>query len=475
VGGARTALFCWAYAKGRGGTFILRIEDTDQKRSSEAATTAMMEDLKWLGIDWDEGPFYQSQRLELYRRHSDELVRRGLAAIDAGAVRFRVPRSGTISFHDEVRGDVEVSALELEDFVIMKADGYPTYHFAVVVDDELMNVTHVIRAQEHLSNTPRHVLLQDALGFRRPVYAHISLIFNPDGSKMSKRDKDRILRQAVESRGLDRAAAIPDEQWAWWRSSADHQLDLESAERLAEDLGLHLPEIDVEDFRRAGYLPEVIVNYLALLGWSPGESVEKFTRAFLVEHFDLGRVIKSPARFDRDKLLAFNLDALQAMAPDEFRTKLAEHGRRYHPEFVHRLGAEFDLFARSNQARSKTLDDPYRSCRFLMVRDDEIVYEHTKGVQKALAGATRPNGYERLEALLPLLEGLREWTVERLEEVVTGYAQQHAGGQLGGIAQPLRIAVTGGTVSPAIFETLALLGRDAVLNRIRRCLSARPV
>ncbi len=434
VGGARTALFCWAYAKGRRGTFILRIEDTDQKRSSDAATAAMMEDLKWLGIDWDEGPFHQSQRLDLYRRHADDLVKRGLASLDAGAVRFRVPRSRAVSFHDEVRGEVSVSATELEDFVIMKADGYPTYHFAVVVDDELMGVTHVIRAQEHLSNTPRHILLQEALGFRRPVYAHISLIFNPDGSKMSKRDKDR-----------------------------------------ADALGLPLPEIDVEDFRRAGYLPDVIVNYLALLGWSPGESVEKFSRGFLVEHFDLGRVIKSPARFDRDKLLAFNLDAIQATPPDEFRTKLAEHGRRYHPEFVSRLGAEFDLFARSNQARSKTLDDPYRSCRFLMVPDDEIVYERSKGVQKALAGAQHPNGYERLEALLPLLEGLREWTVERLEEAVSAYAQQHAGGQLGGIAQPLRIAVTGGTVSPAIFETLALLGRDSTLSRIRRCLSVRPV
>src|SRR5262245_57242625 len=215
VGGARTALFCWAYARRRQGKFILRIEDTDVKRSSDAATTAMMEDLKWLGIEWDEGPefdhcgggaagpYHQSQRLETYRRYADDLVKRGLAQREGSgpggqAVRFRVPDSGTVTFLDEVRGEVEVSAAELEDFVIMKADGYPTYHFAVVVDDELMGVTHVIRAQEHLSNTPRHVLLQQALGFRRPVYAHISLIFNPDGSKMSKRDKDRILRQAVE-------------------------------------------------------------------------------------------------------------------------------------------------------------------------------------------------------------------------------------------------------------------------------------
>ncbi|MHC4965433.1 MAG: glutamate--tRNA ligase, partial [Planctomycetota bacterium] len=291
VGGARTALFCWAYARGRGGHFILRIEDTDQKRSSEAATQAFMEDLQWLGIDWDEGPRYegcgggetgpylQSQRLRHYQRYADQLIADGLAyrafetpqelaearasagggaykydraALDLDeatirrylaedrpfVVRFKVPDSGEIRITDAVRGAVSVPAGELDDFVIRKADGYPTYHFAVVVDDELMKVTHVIRGEEHLYNTARHVLMQDALKFRRPAYAHVSLIFNPDGSKMSKREKDKVLRRAVTEHALERPPdaidgsgqpVMPQEHWDRWRSDTDHQLDLEHA------------------------------------------------------------------------------------------------------------------------------------------------------------------------------------------------------------------------------------------------------
>lgn len=517
VGGARTALFCWAYARGRGGRFVLRIEDTDRKRSSDAASQAFLEDLAWLGIEWDEGPFYQSQRLDLYHEHAQRLIDSGRAyrafetpdeldaaraeATRAGrtyrydraaldldpavversvadqrphVVRFKVPDEGEIVVDDVVRGPTAVPAAQLDDFVILKTDGYPTYHFAVVVDDELMGVTHVIRAQEHLSNTPRHVLMQDALGFRRPAYAHVSLIFNPDGSKMSKRDKDKALRRAVHERGLDRPpeGVMADEHWHWWLSDKDHQLELEPAERLAEALGVNLPEIDVEDFRRAGYLPEVMVNYLALLGWSPADGTEKFDAEYLVEHFALDRVIKSPARFDRDKLLAFNLDALQAMSGVAFRDRLLEHGRRYRRAFLDRLGEErFPLFAASNHARSKTLDDPFRSCRFLVIGDDEVVYEESKAVRKALDGG-EPSGRDHLEALAPILATLDDWTVETLESTVTAYANERAGGKLGKVAQPLRIAASGGTISPAIFETLFLLGRDSTFNRIKRCLGS---
>jgi glutamyl-tRNA synthetase len=494
VGGARTALFCWAYARARGGRFILRIEDTDRKRSSEAATQALMEDLQWLGIDWDEGPrfegcgggeagpYLQSQRLRHYRRYADRLLDEGLAyrafetpqelaaaraaAEAAGGsykydragrsldeqtlrrylaedrphvVRFKVPDSGEVTVTDAVRGEVKVPADELDDFVILKADGYPTYHFAVVVDDELMKVTHVIRGQEHLYNTARHVLLQDALKCQHPVYAHVSLIFNPDGSKMSKRDKE--LRRAV-------------------------------AERAIEDPP---PEIDVEDFRRAGYLPQVMVNYLALLGWSPGEKIEKFDTRFLQERFDLDRVIKSPARFDRDKLLAFNLDALQELTVERFALHLATHGRRYHPEYMKVLGGErFELFAAANHARSKTLEDPFRSCRFFIQSDDEIVYEQSKAVRKALEGGD-PSGSAHLGALSGILKHHSDWSVDGLEALIKGYADEHAGGKLGQVAQPLRIAVTGGTVSPAIFDTLAILGRDAVVARIERCLTLHKV
>ena len=518
VGGARTALFCWAFARGRDGRLILRIEDTDRKRSSDAATQAFFEDLKWLGIEWDEGPFFQSQRLEHYHRFADRLIRSGRAyrafetaqeldaarkaaasrgeayrydraalALDPGTVerylaekrpsvvRFKVPDEGKISVPDVVRGQTIVGADQLDDFVIIKADGYPTYHFAVVVDDELMGVTHVIRGQEHLYNTARHVLMQDALGFRRPIYAHVSLIFNPDGSKMSKRDKDKALRRVVTEGKLEGPPpdTMDDEHWRWWQADTDHQLELEAAERLADAVGIELPEIDVEDFRRAGYLPEVMVNYLGLLGWSPGKDVEKFDAKYLIEHFDLDRVIKSPARFDRDKLLAFNLDALQAMPEAAFADRLLAHGKRNHAGFLDRLGTDkLALFAACNHARSKTLEDPYRSCRFLIADDDQIVYEKSKGVRKTLEGGDPP-GYAHLEALVGVLGDLGDWTVEGLEASIKQYAHEHAGGKLGKVAQPLRVAVSGGTISPAIFETLVLLGRASTVNRIKRCLSLR--
>ena len=530
VGGARTALFCWAYAKAHGGSFILRIEDTDQKRSSDAACQALMQDLRWLGIDWDEGPEYDglgggesgpyfcSKRLDIYHKYIEQLIDEGKAYrafespqklqaarenakrqkrnyrydraslnLDQATiqtyldearpyvVRIKLPEDESAVVHDVVRGEVTVDPQEMDDFVILKADGYPTYHFAVVIDDELMNITHIIRGQEHLNNTAKHVLLQDALGFNRPVFAHISLIFNPDGSKMSKRDKDKVLRSVVREKNIQSppTSAVSDDTWRWWSQSKDHQLDLNDALKLADALSIDLPEVDVDDFRRSGYLPDVLVNYLALLGWSPGNDIEKFDRDFLVANFDLDRVIKSHAKFDREKLLAFNLDAIQAMSPPEFRDRWHAHLSAYHPQFIERLSDEqFEMLAAANQSRSKTLDDTVRSSEFFIMPDDAIEYEQTKFVRKAL-GNGDPNGYDHLAAIKPLLADLTEWTKEAIEQVVVHYAHEHADGKLGKVAQPLRIAVSGSTVSPAIFETLAILGRDAVVNRITRCLASR--
>ncbi|MCI0364765.1 MAG: glutamate--tRNA ligase, partial [Phycisphaerales bacterium] len=521
VGGARTALFCWAYARKRGGKFMLRIEDTDQKRSSDAAGMAFLEDLKWLGIHWDEGPeyesfgggqfgpYFQSQRLDIYNRFFDQLIaeekayrafetpqeldaarekarlekrqyrydraalnlsndaiKKYLAAGLPYVVRFKTPDDiQSVAVHDEVRGDVVVNRSELDDFVIRKADGFPMYNFAVVVDDELMGVTHVIRAQEHLNNTIRHVLLQDALGFRRPIYAHVSLITNPDGSKMSKRDKDKALRAAVKKASLTKSPSdahgvpiIAPDRWTWWLADSDHQLDLDDAERLADALQIDLPEINVDDFRRHGYLPEVMINYLALLGWSPGNDIEKFDRQFIIDRFDFDRVVKTPAKFDREKLLAFNLDAIQAMPSDEFVHRFREHCRQFHPQFIDQLSPlQFEMLARANHERSKTLEDPIKSCRFFLLADDEIQYDNSEPVQDALLKGD-PNGYAHLEALLPRLRDLSEWTIKSIETAVKQYAEEHAGGKLGKVAQPLRIAVSGGVVSPAIFDTLAILG-----------------
>jgi glutamyl-tRNA synthetase len=524
VGGARTALFCWAYARGRDGRFLLRIEDTDQKRSSDAAGMAFLEDLAWLGINWDEGPEHaglgggtggpdrQSQRLELYQQHIDALIETGAAYrafdtpeqldeartraraekrdyrydraalaldettvrewLDEGrpyVVRFKMPDDKQIVVHDEVLGDVVTAAGTLDDFVIQKADGYPTYHFAVVLDDELMGVTHVIRGQEHLNNTAKHVALQDAMGFGRPVYAHLSLIFNTDGSKMSKRDKDKALRAAAKARPIE-DPPIDVSRWSWWLDSADHQLDPAEAGLVAAALNIELPEIDVDDFRRAGYLPEVLVNYLALLGWSPGGDLETFDRDFLVANFDFDRIVKSPAKFDRDKLLAFNLDAIQAMSAQAFQDRYREHCRAFHPEFLERLSPEaFDMLAAANHPRAKTLQDTIESSRFFVVDDDAVTLQDTKAVRKALGGGP-PSGRDRLTALLPVLETIDQWTPAALETALSAYAEAHTDGKLGKIAQPLRVAVSGNTVSPAIFETLAILGKASVLNRIRRCL-----
>ena len=266
---------------------------------------------------------------------------------------------------------------------------------------------------------------------------------------------------------------ISDDTWQWWSQSKDHQLDLDDSLALADAMNIDLPEIDVDDFRRAGYLPEVLVNYLALLGWSPGNDLEKFDRKFLVAHFDLDRLIKSHAKFDRDKLLAFNLDAIQAMSPPEFRDRWLAHLSAYHPEFVSQLSAEqFDMLAAANQSRSKTLDDTVKSSQFFIAADDAIEYEQTKAVRKALCNGD-PSGYDHLAAIKPLLTDLTDWTKESIEGVVNDYSQEHANAKLGKVAQPLRIAVSGGTVSPAIFDTLAILGREAVVNRIARCLACR--
>lgn len=531
VGGARSALFCWAFAKRHQGKFLLRIEDTDQKRSSAEASQGFLEDLGWLGIDWDEGPVWntcgggdtgpyeQSKRLDIYDRYMQQLLDQGLAYLafetpeeldaarrqaraekrayqydrasrsldqdtiqrylDEGrphVVRFMIPDGQPVVVQDAVLGEVRVEAGELEDFVIRKADGYPTYHFAVVVDDECMGVTHVIRGQEHLANTPKHALLQDALGFERPVWAHVSLIFNPDGSKMSKRDKDKALRAEVRAQGLDQPPAgvdIDATTFAAWLGDKHMQLETDMATQLAAAIGVSLPEINVDDFRQAGYLPEVLLNYLALLGWSPGGDREQFDRDFLATHFDLDRIVKSPAKFDRAKLLAFNLDAIQDMELSEFVEVLRSFCEAYEPAFLEMMTpAQFECFAHSNKERCKTLRDPLDSGRFFIMADEAICWPDSKPVRKALCKGD-PCGFDRLEAVRSELEHVSDWSASGLEASLTAWAETHCDGQIGKVAQPLRVAVSGGPVSPPIFDTLAILGRAAVLARVDRCVAHR--
>ena len=386
---------------------------------------------------------------------------------------------------DRVLGAIEFGEEHLDDFVIRKRDGFPTYHLAVVVDDELMGVTHVLRGQEHLNNTPRHVALQRALGYREPVYAHLPLIFNADGSKMSKRDKDRAAREAVKREGTRRSGA----RERWSRSSTPPELErgcatsARSSSRptsrpLAEALALELPCIEVEDFRRAGYLPEALCNYLALLGWSPGEKDEqgrdreRFDRAYLAERFSLERIGAGNARFDREKLLAFNQDAIAALADAEFFAHWGEWCERYAPHCLARDEGWRRRYAAMIRTRCRTLADAERA---------ERARAPSPGPRTTRSPTTRPrveqwlrkgdpSGFARLREAEAALAALEPFEPEAIEAAVGALAEQLGVG-MGKLAQPLRVAVTGRAASPPLGETLAILGRDAALRRIERCLA----
>mgnify|MGYP006423951093 CR=1 FL=1 len=472
VGGARTALFAWAYARGRGGggggTFLLRLEDTDRKRSSEASAHAILADLGWLGLDWDnagEVPTQSGRAADgVYDAAIEQLREKGLAYDDGDAVRLRQDKA--VAFDDAVFGRVEYAADDLEDFVIRKADGFPTFHLAVVVDDAWQGVTHVIRGAEHLSNTPKHAALCDALGYDRPTWAHIPSIQNPDGSKMSKRDKAKAARKGSEERGA--GSEVDDIEGVAAFLSKDND-ELEIAVAIAERLGVELPEIDVRDFWQSGYLPSVLCNYLALLGWNPGGDVERFDLDFVKERFGFDRVQKGPAKFDREKLLAFNADTLQQMPPEDFIERLEEHLRNRHPALLEKLEGHFTTFAEQYQPRSQTLEDPAKLGRFFV--EPPSVYD-AKGAKKWLHKSERA-GLGALEDVKPKLEAIAEadWAPETIHAALEAFVAEQGMKNLGGIAQPLRMAIVGTPVSPEIGPTLAILGKEDTLRRIDACLA----
>ncbi|MEQ8769297.1 MAG: glutamate--tRNA ligase [Phycisphaerales bacterium] len=537
VGGARTALFCWALARKAGGRFVLRIEDTDQARSSDAASKGILEDLAWLGIHWDDGPeyswkgqplggdprgvgpFHQAQRLDIYNQHIDKLIEADAAypafespdeleakrkeAIDA-KVGYRYDRSALdiprdermarlangedhvvrlkmpdepITVHDTVLGDVTVGPDEFDDFIIRKRDGFPTYHLAVVVDDALMGVTHVLRGQEHLINTPRHIALQRALGFPTPAYAHMPLIFNPDGSKMSKRDKDKAAKKACKDAGIDAppVASVSDDDFRKWMKDKTRQLPSDQLRELAAAVGVTLPEIDVEDFRRAGYLPGALCNFLALLGWNPkqktadGKDLETFDLEFLAANFDTKGIGKGQAKFDRAKLLSFNSDAIGRLDDAEFARTWRDWASAYDPELVSTLGDDkIELFAGAVKPRCKTLADGRSVVQFALVDDDSYEFDG-KAVHKAMLKGDA-KGLELLKAFGASLDGITTWDAPTIDAAVEAFAAEHEVG-MGKVAQPIRVAVTGAGVSPPLGVTLAVLGRESVKARITRCLA----
>ncbi len=531
VGGARTALFSWLLARhggthgggSRGGRFLLRIEDTDLARSTEQATTQLLEDLRWLGLHWDnaEQLVYQSKRKDIYNRIIDDLIARDLAyeayetteelaelrkqaekekrsflyrqrsLTDADIARFKAEGRKPVvrfampvkehRFRDEVLGkEIVMPADEAQDFVIRKTDGMPTYHFAVVVDDAEMSITHVLRGQEHTKNTFNHIALQEALGFPRPIYGHLPIIMNTDGSKMGKRDRDKKIRQRAQEvmkstkqtiSDLSAACGFAEERLSTWLKDSQKQLDLTEQHALMNAIGLkesELPEILVHDFRKNGYLPEALLNFLALLGWSPGGDRERMSMDEMVQVFTIDGIGKSNAKFDRVKLLAFNTEAAANATPQRLLAAFKDF-LVVNPDSPLN-GADDAALSRMLTMKKgfRLLRDVDEASRFLFQRDEEIVYQ-PDAVEKVLKKGDG-QGLAALREVRDVLGGVAEWNLHALEAAINGYCEQkHIG--LGKVAQPLRVALSGGTISPPIFESLEFFGRDRTLARIDRCLA----
>ncbi|NDU85515.1 MAG: glutamate--tRNA ligase [Ferrovum sp.] len=444
IGGARTALFSWAFARHHGGSFVLRIEDTDRERSTDASTQAILDGMAWLGLDYDEGPFHQMHRLARYQEIADHLLKSGWAypcyasreELDAlrdsqrargekprydgrwrdstatpptgvqPVIRFKTPVDGSVTFHDLIKGPITIANSELDDLVLLRADGIPTYNFGVVVDDLDMQITHIIRGDDHVNNTPRQIHLMQALGATLPQFGHLPMILGQDGERLSKRHG----------------------------------------------------AVSVLQYQEDGFLPEALMNYLARLGWSHGDE-EIFSREELVEWFDLAHVNRSPARFNPEKLLWLNQHYLKTVADDRL---------------VQPLVADLAL----PPATLTSGPAPLAVVSLLkgrVSRTTELAvaarYFYTDPVP-AIEALTSPPTGAVLDALgaLPHLLAHCEWTIETLGTLIKQTAQAH-GLKMGPLGMPLRAILCGTTHTPSLDATLHLIGREAVLRRLNRYLT----
>jgi glutamyl-tRNA synthetase len=399
VGGARAALYNWLLARGNGGTFVLRIEDTDRERSTPENIEQILDAMRWLELDFDEGPFFQSEREERHKAEIARMLEEGHAYMDEGAVRLRVPDEGETVVHDEIRGDITFQHKDIADFVIARSDGSPLYNLAVAVDDHDMGITHVIRGEDHISNTPRQMMVLKALGADPPVYAHLPLLHGPDGKKLSKRH----------------GAA------------------------------------SVQELRDIGYLPAAVRNYLALLGWGYDETTTFFTTDELIKLFSLDRVSKNPAVFDEQKLRWMNGRYLRELPVDELQRMLEE-----------RLGREIPREAvEIAQEKMQTLDDFWTLAAFLVERQPTD--------EKAWNKVMKDGAGERLSSVRAALAQTEPFTAEAIEASLRSVVER-SGDKPGKVFQPLRVAISGSTVSPGIFESVAVLGRDETLARVDEAL-----
>ena len=439
LGGARTALFNWLFARRHGGRFVLRIEDTDRERSTDEATQGILRAMEWLGLDWDEGPYYQSQRMDLYRAYVDRLLKegkaywchcspelletkreramaekrkplydrtcreKGLGPAPGAVVRLKNPIGGATVYNDRIMGPIRIDHQEMDDLIILRSDNTPTYNLAVVVDDLEMGVNWVIRGQDHINNTPRQILIYQALGAELPEFAHVPMIHGSDGSKLSKRHG----------------------------------------------------ATSVMAYQEMGYLPEAMVNCLVRLGWSHGDE-EVFGREELISAFDIANIGKSASIFDLEKLNWLNMHYIKEADGDRLAALLvpfyAQEGMALEPE---RIKPVLEMF----RPRSKTLVE--------FVEKSSFFFKPIGGYDpKAEKKGFLPEAADILAGLIKDLEQV-DFSEEALEEYFRGAAEEK-GGKLGVLAQPARLAVTGRKDSPGLFEVLAVLGREETLLRLKQ-------
>jgi glutamyl-tRNA synthetase len=448
IGGARTALFNWLHARRTGGTFVLRIEDTDQERSTPESVQAIFDGMNWLGLNWDHGPFFQTQRMELYKEEANRLLAEGKAyrcvctpeELDErreaarargekprydgrcrnlspaetegkkSVVRFRLPESGQTVVRDFILGDVTFENAELDDMILIRTDGFPTYNFVVVVDDASMGVTLVLRGNDHLNNTPKQILLYEALGYRMPVFGHVPMILGKDGTKLSKRHG----------------------------------------------------AMSVMAYQEMGFLPEAMVNYLVRLGWSHGDQ-EIFSIDELQAIFSLDHIGKSAGKFDPDKLAHLNAHYIKHGDPARLATLLVP--------FLSKAGIETACddrlvsIVKTLQERAKTLVEMAESALF---------YFRLPAVDPAAAKKVlTPEALDLLDDVAGALGTISDFTHASIEAALAPVLAK-VDGKLGKIAQPIRVALTGGTVSPGVFEIMEVLGKEEVLNRLSSIRSRIP-
>jgi glutamyl-tRNA synthetase len=444
VGGARTALFSWLYARKHGGQFVLRIEDTDLERSTAESVNAILEGMTWLGLTYDEGPFYQTQRFDRYKEVIQQLMEQGDAyycycskeELDEmreeqrankqkprydgrcrhrtepregvePVIRFKNPTEGSVIVKDVVRGDVEFKNTELDDLIIARPDGTPTYNLTVVVDDMDMQLTHVIRGDDHLNNSPRQINLYRALGAEPPVFAHVPMILGDDGARLSKRHG----------------------------------------------------AVSVMSYRDQGYLPEALLNYLVRLGWSHGDQ-EIFSLDEMTQLFDIEDVNKAASSFNTDKLLWLNQQYIKNSSPEHVAHHLGWHLGQLGIDPA--TGPELTEVVKTQQERAKTLVEMANNSRFFYQEPE--AYDD-KAASKNLNETSLP----LLEDMHARLSNVSEWLAEPVHAEIKFCAEANDVG-MGKVAQPIRVAITGNTVSPPLDVTLALLGRERTLTAISKAI-----